>query len=499
MATEYKKTIFMGLNMPSDKCLLISIPMDMYRIQTNRFVSGLNYFQKAVLKLKYMPQISNEKIAALLHLEVHLVNIIVDELVEKGLLTSTGYITPDGEKARRDSSGLIIDKTNKQVGYVFSYNNGKELYPYYQSQVNFAEITGEDLVFTNDKVRTVKAPVGALNNHEKRKVAPSENEILQLIKHSTNQNLEIGGASDEEKGLFQIRHIPNEEPEEVNVCTYIYLPQIENDNTFADDWQVLDPFGNGNSYELKSYLSIEERKNKEFARAIFSTFKDVETESNRKFEESVRWFEGQVDERISILFGEDGFKKISPNVKQYIKIVVKSFMRLERAGFKENTHDQIQLFFSNMQKTIESILQQDQQDRAEIYLDLDNNYGEYAIKEDRQSCLREVFRKKIISDTTYPPKVLVIHKTKKWNGKSLLDYLMKFIMTISVEPNYSDCPIYGVFKNRIEPIVNIADMRNQMGHGSVESEDSIKSFSEEEIKKYFSFFKELLTDYINIL
>ena len=53
MAIESNKTIFMGMAKPSDKCLLVSIPMSMYRIQTNRFTSGLNFFQKAVLKLKY--------------------------------------------------------------------------------------------------------------------------------------------------------------------------------------------------------------------------------------------------------------------------------------------------------------------------------------------------------------------------------------------------------------------------------------------------------------
>lgn len=79
MAIESNKTIFMGMAKPSDKCLLVSIPMSMYRIQTNKFTSGLNYFQKAVLKLKYMPQISNAKIAELLHLDEHLINLIVSQ------------------------------------------------------------------------------------------------------------------------------------------------------------------------------------------------------------------------------------------------------------------------------------------------------------------------------------------------------------------------------------------------------------------------------------
>ena len=489
----------MGMPMPSDKCLLVSIPMDMYRIQTNGFVQGLNFFQKAVLKLKFMPQISNATIAKLLNLEEHLVNIIVDELEEKDLLSSSGHLTPKGNEARRNSSGLIIDESKKKIGYVFSYNDGKELFPCYQSEVCFAEIAGDKLVYTTDKVRTTNAPFSVFTHYSPRTVAPTESEILQLIKCSTHQHLEVGDVDESEKRLFQIRLVPNDHPETVNICTYIYLPKNEDDNTYSDEWQVLDPFSNSNSYELKAFLSLEEANNNELANAIFSTFKDAETESNRKYDESVLWFERKVDERISIIFGEDNFNKLSTNVKQSVQNVVKAFMHMELGDFNNIAYDQAQIFFLNMQASIETILKQDQREREETYMDLDINYGEYGTQEDRKTCLRAVYRKKIISDTTIPPRVLLNSKTRTWKGKSLLDYLLKFIMTISVEPNYKDCPIYGVFKNRVESIVNIAEMRNQMGHGNLDDDNSSEDFSRESIDKYFSFFCELLTDYINIL
>ena len=489
----------MGMPMPSDKCLLVSIPMDMYRIQTNGFVQGLNFFQKAVLKLKFMPQISNATIAKLLNLEEHLVNIIVDELEEKDLLTSSGYLTPKGNEARRNSSGLIIDESKKKIGYVFSYNDGKELFPYYQSEVCFAEIAGDKLVYSSDKVRTTNAPLCVFNHYTSRIVAPTESEILQLIKCSTHQYLEVGDVDESEKGLFQIKLVPNDHPETVNICTYIYLPKNEDDNTYSDEWQVLDPFGNSNSYELKAFLSLEEANNIELANAIFSTFKDAETESNRKYDESVLWFERKVDERIAIIFGEENFNKLSTNVKQGVQNVVKAFMHMELGDFNNIAYDQAQIFFLNMQASIETILKQDQREREETYMDLDINYGEYGTQDDRKACLRTVYRKKIISDTTIPPRVLLNSKTRNWKGKSLLDYLLKFIMTISVEPNYNACPIYGVFKNRVESIVNIAEMRNQMGHGNLDDDNFSEDFSRESIDKYFSFFCELLTDYINIL
>ena len=115
MAIESNKTIFMGMAKPSDKCLLVSIPMSMYRIQTNKFTSGLNYFQKAVLKLKYMPQISNAKIAELLHLDAHLINLIVSQLESKGLLLSTGFLTPEGEEMRNNADGFIVEDRKSVV------------------------------------------------------------------------------------------------------------------------------------------------------------------------------------------------------------------------------------------------------------------------------------------------------------------------------------------------------------------------------------------------
>ena len=499
MATEYNKTIFMGMPMPSDKCLLVAIPMDMYRIQSSYFVQGLNFFQKAVLKLKLMPQISNATIAKLLNLDEHLVNIIVDELEEKDLLTSSGYLTPKGNEARRNSSGLIVDESKKKVGYVFSYNDGKELYPYYQPDVCFAEIAGDKLVYTSDKVRTTNAPLCVFNHYTSRIVAPTESEILQLIKCSTHQDLEIGGADESEKGLFQLKLIPNDLPETVNICTFIYLPKNEDDNTYSDEWQVLDPFGYGNSYELKAFLNIEEKNNVELANAIFTAFKDAETESNRKYDESVLWFERKVDERIALIVGEEQFSKASTNIKQNVQAVVKAYLHMELSDFNKIAYDQVQLFFLNMQATIETILKQDRREREETYMDIDINYGEFASQEDRKECLREVYRKQIISDTSNPPRVLLNTKTKNWTGKSLLDYLLKFIMTISVEPNYNECPIYGVFKNRIETIVRIADMRNQMGHGNLDDDNLSEDFSKENVDKYFSFFCELLKDYINIL
>ena len=499
MAIESDKTIFMGMAKPSDKCLLVSIPMSMYRIQTNKFTSGLNYFQKAVLKLKYMPQMTNFKIASLLHLDEHLINLIVDQLEHKGLLLSNGFLTPEGEELRNNADGFIVDESQRQIGYIFSYDDGNELFPYYQKEVNFAELSNGELVYNTERgIKSVEAPLNIIESENTLGLPPNEEEILQVIKNSAYRAMEgDGDVEDITQQMFQIKFIPNNKPESVMVCTYIYLPQ--GDNGYDDDWLVLDPFGSGNNYELKLYLEKEKKMNKQFATVLFNTFKDAVTENNRKFDESVKWFEEQVQQRISITFDDDKFQKMDSNIQQSIHEVVDYYMRMERNDFKFISHAQKQMFFMNMQTAIESILIQDQIDREDIYTDLDNNYGEFAAQEDRQQCLRAVYRKKILSDTTFVPKVLLNKKTKNWKGRSLLDYLMKFIMSLSCEPDLENCNVIKVFKNRIDTIVGITEMRNHVGHGTTESQERSSEFTGSDAVEYFNFMTEIIIDYINTL
>lgn len=499
----------MGMNMPSEKSLLVAIPMDMYRVQTNKFVSGLNFFQKAILKLKYKPQITNTEIAHLLHLEENLVNIIVDQLESQGLITSTGYLTPKGELHRKDSSSLIVDGDKKQVGYIFTYQDGDSFYPFYRPSVEYADVNQDELIIsTENGIRIVNAPFFTGFHKGHRYKAPSESEILQLIKHTSYLNLD--GESVDDDGLFQIKLVPNDKPEEVYLCTYIYLPKSEDSDTYGDDWLVQDPFGNGNSFELKLFLELEAKHNKALANIIFTTFKDVETESHQRYGESVNWFEEKVSERISIMFGADNFRKISPTIQQFVESVVRGYMRMEYSNFNNITLDQVQIFFLNIQSAIEAILLQDKSEREDIYSLLDDNfsdkafehldysYRQVAAKQERQDILSEVYKKRILSDTTMVPGILFKGKTQSWKGRSLLDYLMKFIMTIGVVDDYNECPIYSVFKNRIDSIIKIAGCRNSTSHGNHRKDSILDDISSDNVNHYFDFFKNFMSDYINI-
>ncbi len=499
METESNKTIFMGMPKPSDKCLFVSIPMNMYRIQTNKFTSGLNYFQKAVLRLKYMPQMSNFKIAGLLNLDERLVNKIVSELENNGLINNSGFITPKGEMIKNEGDGFIIDDKHTQIGYIFSYGKEDELFPYYQNSIEYAEINENSLIYNTDYgVKSVGKPLSVLNPHIPTKEPPNEYDILQLLKNTHYRAMdENANVENTDQGIFKFKYIPEKKPQSVNICTYIYLPQKANSDLYEDDWMVLDPFGNGDSYELKLFIEEEQKVNKALAKRLFETFKDAETEYNRRFDESTEWFEEQVEERIKHTFDEEKFALLNDKIKEYVKDVFESFMRMERNGFDNIKHSHKQLFFINMQTTIENILLQDQKDREEAYFDIEENYGEYGVQEDRQQILKAVFRKKILSENTMVPAVIYKSKTKSvnWKGKSLLNYLMKFIMSFYFEKNLEDCKIINVFKNRIDTIVGITEMRNHVGH---ETNKELE-FTGHDAVDYYMFINELINDYIKIL
>jgi len=501
MATESNKIIFMGMKKPSDKCLLVSIPMKMYRIQTNKFTSGLNYFQKSILKLKFMPGMTDERISSLLHLNLHLVKIIVSQLEEKELITCTGFITPKGELLRNNADELVVEDIEKQIGYVFVYDKGQELFPYYQQRINYAEIINNELFYQTDKGdRSLPAPFEICDDAVDSIIAPKTEEILQLIKNSSYREKEEREESEElSEDKLHIRFIPDNKPVDVSLCTYLYLPESEEGNTYSDDWMVLDPFGHGDSYELKLYLENEKKNNKSLGSVLFNTFKDVVTENNRKFDESETWFENLVQERIELLFGQKRYETMDSNIQQSIKEVIDYYMKMERHDFSRISHSQKQMFFLNMQAALETILLQDQKDREEAYTDIDINYGEYGTQEDRKECLKKVFRMKILSDTAFVPRVILNKKTKSWTGRSLLDYLMKFIMSLAVEPNLEDCHIIGVFKNRIDTIVGITEQRNHVGHGSTEDDNRNTSFGGDDAKEYFQFMTDIINDYLNTI
>lgn len=80
MEQESTKYILNIPHRPNRTAKLIALPMYMYRIQTNEFEYGLNFFQKSVLMLKTRPGLLDRDIAACLGLDERLIAIIVSEI-----------------------------------------------------------------------------------------------------------------------------------------------------------------------------------------------------------------------------------------------------------------------------------------------------------------------------------------------------------------------------------------------------------------------------------
>jgi hypothetical protein len=52
--------------------------------------------------------------------------------------------------------------------------------------------------------------------------------------------------------------------------------------------------------------------------------------------------------------------------------------------------------------------------------------------------------------------------------------------------------------NRIDQIIEIAQLRNEKGHGQTASEKELRPFSKSEALKHYDFFKSLINDYLNL-
>ena len=77
---------------------MVCIPFYMYRIETNEFEHGLNFFQKIVLKFKARPGIKDEAIAEYTGLDSKLIGIVTGELQAKQLINEHGSLSVKGKE-----------------------------------------------------------------------------------------------------------------------------------------------------------------------------------------------------------------------------------------------------------------------------------------------------------------------------------------------------------------------------------------------------------------
>lgn len=500
MEIEYNNIYHQIKRRPSSKYIMVSIPLYMFRIETNEFEHGLNFFQKVVLKFKVKPNINNETISKLTGLDEKLIGIVSKELQDKGLLTNHNSITIRGKEKLDEVNGLVVNSGVRKIGYIFKYLNQDKLYPYFIQKIEPADV----ILDKGKHPKVVTGTKGDGNDFTelpfflddlvlKKQVynKPTEREILQLIQNTNrkrDQKLNDEEKSDELSKQLGIRFL-KDQPEIIWVCTYIYLKENEG-GYFEPEWKIADPFGFGDSIKLKYYIS--KLGNENLNKSIVARFSEAKTLEGKTLSDFYEIINKRTEERIMNDFSI-GIKMLDANLQTYVESVIKNIILLEQQNF--NDIDASLTFSLNIQNALENIFKQDKEQRISIY---ERVYSEIDADfvEKRQS-LFDIYRQRLFSSNTLVPyPIITVCKRSLKKGTSLLSYVASFILTY----NYDNKSIlFKLLNNRIDQIIAIAQLRNEKGHGQTASEKELKPISKTDILKHYEFFKIFINDYINLI
>lgn len=462
---------------PTRKSFLVAIPVNMYRIQTFSFIKELNFFQKVVLQFKVKPDIKNSEIASLLGLDEKLVAIVEGQLESQKLLDKMGSVTEDGKHKLEDLDGLTVDKSKREWGYVFQYVDRNEFYPYYISDFERADIDETrpprllGLKGDNPEYLFYFNVSGCMNGNCSTVMPnPDESTISALISHSSSIVDDLSLYCDDSPDLYWL-------------CTYVYLPTVNGD-IYESDWQVLDPFGRGDSMPLKFYImSLNDLS---FKKRINECFSEVNTIEQQQLKEFQAKLEDRVECEIENTFDFVLFSKIDMQLQLYVKDVVRYYLRISDG--KCFNYEDVSSFIFNLQNALETIFKIDRENRSEIY-----NRAIYSNEEKKWKNL-----------------ILANEKIPFWNGKliplklkkavhgnlrnpiSLRSYFCAAMLTVLLDEKND---FVNLFKGKAALIDEIAELRNISVHGHTENEKK-EMYRKEKVIEYYFFFVELINKYI---
>ena len=504
MAIEYNNIYFNISRKPSSKYMMVAIPMYMYRIETNEFTHGLNFFQKMILKFKARPGISDEAIAKLVGLDPKLIGIVVSELQSKGFINEYGSLSDKGKEKLWEIDGIVINTGKRKIGYVFQFVNQVKLYQYYISKLVAADVLEES---RNDHPKVITGKMGDGDDRaempffldeliKSRYILPNPDEIdiFRLIRNSnkkSNQKADVKNENTEKlAGQLALRFI-SEQPELVWLCTYVYLQERE-DHTFEPDWRVMDPFGIGDSVSLKFYLS--DPINNRLLESIGKRFADAKTIGGKIILDYHEQLNKVVENKLLADFSF-GVHSLDFNLQLYIQAIVKNFVLQQNRNFTDL--DASMVFSLNLQNALENILKQDKEKRLPIYLNMYNHFEPDNKRIDpkaKHDSLIAIYRQKLFSQNSLVPKRL-LNTTNNMLSKanSLLAYLVSFILTYNFD-NKSN--LFKLLNGRAETIIEIAQLRNEKGHGQTSKERMLSPLTKDQAENYYNFIKSFINDYI---
>lgn len=498
MAIEFNNILFSGYRSPSPKYIIVSIPMYMYRVVTNEFEHGLNFFQKWVLKFKAKPGIKDETIAQYLGLDSKLIAMVTNELISSQLINEHGSLSDKGKEKLNEVEGLMTNSGKDKIGYVFKYVDQDKLYQYYVNNITPADLI-EDRKRQYPKIVTGTKGDGEdytelsfyleeLFKAKSNFSGPTEREVLQLIQNTNKKGIatEQSDAKMEKLSKQLGIRLLNEHPELVWNCTYVYLHQNE-DKTFEPDWRVLDPFGFGDNIALKFYLNAPANKN--LLEKIDKEFADAKTLGGKILSDYQNQLGKLIEDKLLNDFSF-GLNQLDHNLKQYLEMIVKNYILLQNNDFTDL--DASVSFSLNMQNILETILKLDKENRKDIYNTMVSQFDNEKIK--KQDSLKAIFRAKIFSNDNQIPRPLFNSMSGSLSrANSLISYLAALILSY----NFSNkSPLFKILNHRIDLFIEVAQLRNEKGHGQTSKENTLTPMSRQEAEKYYSFIKSFINDYI---
>lgn len=493
MEQQYK-TIYSYKKKPSSKAFLIAIPMLLYRVKSSKFIKGLNFFQKSVLKLKAYPGISNIQIAKLLGIDEKLTSMICNELFECDLIDESGNITQKGRIARNNSMGLIDVKGESELGYIFRY--GDELFPYYQKNISFAQVEEENLLVQTDN-GIKKIGFSKLENFHNiiiDDICPNEDQVLYCMKNLTSK---VDSEDTMDVKSLNLSFVPDSTGEKVLVCTYVYLPESSRGN-YEDEWLVTDPFSDGNSYELKLYLESIKVKSRLFARELLENFGDAETEYNQRYDDNEEWLDYKINEEINARFNTIKFRRLDANIISYYNATVKAHFGLTKSNYTSSSYTM--QFILNIERIIEAILKYDFYTRSMAIRDMERKVNDKTNKEVSKSNRIYYIKKNYVKISSFDTRrqKLINTQANSYSVIGLTGLLAKYTMSLEFE-RVQASKIKGIIKDHLNDIWEIANKRNPSGHGDIAAEKPDQVFNKELTEKFYNIINQIIEKYINIL
>ncbi len=502
MATEYNRIIY-NVKRPGPKAFLVSLPMYMYRIKTKKFEYGMDFFQKSLLMFKTRPGISNSTIAACLGLDEDLINEIQGVLAHSGYLTSDGVITELGLEKRKDMDSLVINKDKEELGYVFQFIDRDDYYPYYIKELGESpNLTSKNEIIIGTKgdgqdKSVMPLQLDFIKEKKMNLPAPNERVIFDLIGKSSKQGVNAEKLSIAQLGKKLSLSFLNEKPEPilVSVCTYIYLPQKDND-LYEPEWQILDPFGKGNNSQLKFYL--ESFNDNSFVKTLNDKFGGAETIDKKSFKEYASFLEHHVERIKEDDFGVE-FLGLDKNLQQYLTSAIRNIFAFRQYQYKD--FDSGDMFIICCQKALETIFLIDMQNRESVYEQMKSDYstpshGDCDVYyKKRRKFLKDITRNRIIS-MKQPDRLIVMAKNIEPNRAiSLKHYIYNLILTYNYD---NKSPLFRLINGKIEQMFDIAELRNKKGHGQIESVGETVVVNKDVAESTYNFIKEFINNYISI-